>query len=203
MHSLTIHIRAAGQGGHRVRAGLMTAGLLLGSAGLLAACGGTGYGPSAAGSSGSGGSANGVIKTADNAKLGTILTDASGKTLYSPEQEKSGKILCTGACTGFWYPLISPSAMPSPSAKLSGKMATVKRPDTGKLQVTYNGMPLYTFQLDKAAGDTKGNDFSDQFGGNKFTWYAMTPKGSTESDSNSGSNSTPSSSPTSGGGYNY
>lgn len=199
MHTLTIHLRAVGHGGTRVRVGLMTAGLCLASAGLLAACGGMGYGGSARGSRGSGGSANGVIKTVDSAKLGTVLTDASGKTLYSPEQEKNGRILCTGACTGFWYPLISPSTMPSPSANLPGKMATVKRPDTGKLQVTYNGMPLYTFKLDKAARDTKGNDFSDNFGGNTFTWYAMTPKGSTDSDSDS----TPSSSPTSGGGYNY
>lgn len=198
MCSRTIHIRAAGQGERRVRTGLVTAGLMLASAGLLAACGGGGYGTSAGGGTGhSGGTADGVVKTAHSAKLGTVLTDSSGKTLYSPEQEKNGKISCTGACTGFWYPLISPPAMPSAPAGLPGKLATVKRPDTGKLQVTYDGMPLYSFKLDKAAHDTMGNDFSDSFGGTKFTWYAMTPKGSTDSGS------TPSSSPSSGGGYHY
>lgn len=198
MGSRTIHIRAPGHG-RRVRAGLVTAGLMLASAGLLAACGG-GYGGSAAGTGGTGrpgGTDDGVVKTAASPELGTVLTDSSGKTLYSPAQEKSGKISCTGACTGFWFPLISSSAMPTAPAGVPGKLATVKRPDTGKLQVTYEGMPLYSFKLDKAAHDTMGNDFSDSFGGTKFTWYAMTPKGP------AGSGSTPSSSPSSGGGYPY
>ena len=60
----------------------------------------------------------------------------------------------------------------APPDGLSGTLGTVKRPDNGKLQVTYNGDPLYTFKLDTAAGDAKGNNFSDKFGAASFTWHA-------------------------------
>lgn len=187
----------------RFRLGLTVSGMALASAGLLAACGGSGaggYGSTGGGStSGSGGSGDATIMTRGASGLGTLLTDGSGKTLYSPEQEKNGKISCTDACVGFWYPVLSSSAKVSSKAKLPGKLATVKRPDSGKMQVTYNGMPLYTFKLDSGPGDTKGNDFSDSFGSKKFTWYAITTKGSTEDDSSS----SPSSSSSNGGGYNY
>jgi predicted lipoprotein with Yx(FWY)xxD motif len=187
----------------RFRLGLTVSGMALASAGLLAACGGSGaggYGSSGGGSgSSSGSSGNTTIMTRSASGLGTVLTDGSGKTLYSPEQEASGKIVCTGACVGFWYPALSSSSKVSSKAKLPGKLATVKRPDSGKLQVTYNGMPLYTFKLDSGPGSTKGNDFSDAFGSTKFTWYAMTTKGSAKDSSSS----EPSQSSSSGGGYGY
>jgi predicted lipoprotein with Yx(FWY)xxD motif len=37
------------------------------------------------------------------------------------------------------------------------KLGTIKRKD-GKLQVTYNGMPLYLWVNDKAPGDTTGQN---------------------------------------------
>jgi predicted lipoprotein with Yx(FWY)xxD motif len=189
----------------RFRLGLTVSGMALASAGLLAACGGSGtggYGSSGSGSSnGSSNSGNTTIMTRSTSGVGTVLTDGSGKTLYTPEQEASGKIVCTGACVGFWFPALSSSAKVSSKANLPGKLATVKRPDSGKLQVTYNGMPLYTFKLDSGPGSTKGNDFSDSFGSTKFTWFAMTTKGSAKS--NSSSSTTPSSSSSNGGGYGY
>lgn len=187
----------------RFRFGLTVSGMALASAGLLAACGGSGaggYGSSGGGStSGSSDSGNATIMTRDKSGLGMLLTDGSGKTLYSPEQEANGKISCTDACVGFWFPVVSSSAKVSSKASLPGKLGTMKRPDTGKMQVTYNGMPLYTFKLDSGPGDTKGNDFSDTFGSEKFTWFAITTKGSTEDNSSS----SPSSSSSNGGGYNY
>lgn len=188
----------------RFRLGFTVAGMALASAGLLAACGGSGagdYGSSGGGStSGSSDSGNGTIMTRDKSGVGTLLTDGSGKTLYSPKQEANGKISCTDACVGFWFPVESSSAKVSSKGSLPGKLGTIKRPDTGKMQVTYNGMPLYTFKLDSGAGDTKGNDFSDTFGSKKFTWFAITTKGSTQDNSSS---SPSSSSSSNGGGYNY
>lgn len=171
----------------RFRLGLTVSGMALASAGLLAACGGSGaggYGSAGGGStSGSSGSGNATIMTHTDAGVGTVLTDGSGKTLYSPKEEANGKISCTDACVGFWFPVISSSAKVSSNATLPGKLATIKRPDSGKRQVTYNGKPLYTFKLDPGPGDTKGNDFSDSFGSKKFTWFAVTAKGATTSNS--------------------
>jgi predicted lipoprotein with Yx(FWY)xxD motif len=188
----------------RFRLGLTVSGMALASAGLLAACGGSGAGSGSSGggsTSGSNGSGNATIMTRSASGLGTVLTDSSGKTLYSAEQEASGKISCTGACVGFWYPVLSSSSKVSSKGSLPGKLATEKRPDSGKLQVTYNGIPLYTFKLDTAPGSTKGNDYSDSFGSTKFTWYAMTTKGSAKDTSSS--STAPSASSSSGGGYGY
>ena len=43
----------------------------------------------------------------------------------------------------------------------------------GRLQVTYNKHPLYTFALDRSAGQTKGQG-SSNFG---TKWYAVSAKG--------------------------
>ena len=51
-------------------------------------------------------------------------------------------------------------------------VGTTKRAD-GRLQVTYNKHPLYTFALDKRAGQTKGQG-SSNFGAK---WYAVSAQG--------------------------
>jgi hypothetical protein len=51
-------------------------------------------------------------------------------------------------------------------------LGTTKRKD-GKLQVTYNGHPLYFFAPDKKAGDIKGQGFV-HFGG---TWWTVSAAG--------------------------
>ena len=40
---------------------------------------------------------------------------------------------------------------------MTGQLGTITRADDGTLQVTYNGLPLYFFQNDKAPGDTNGS----------------------------------------------
>jgi predicted lipoprotein with Yx(FWY)xxD motif len=163
---------------------------------LLAACGsGSNDNADAQSNTGNGNTAKALVSTQDTGKAGTVLVDSSGKTLYFSEQEKSGKIDCTGACLDFWFPLTTTGkAVPTPDG-VSGKLGTLMRSDDGKRQVTYNGAPLYTFKLDTSAGDMKGNDFSDSFGTKHFTWHAagaMTASNSPSSKSTSGGN---------GGGY--
>jgi predicted lipoprotein with Yx(FWY)xxD motif len=104
---------------------------------------------------------------------GKVLVDAKGRALYRSEQERGGKVLCTGTCLSFWQPLVVSG---SPQGKsLPGKLAVVKRPDAGR-QVTYQGRLLYTFKLDKP-GNVTGDGLEDAFGGRKFTWRVVHPAG--------------------------
>jgi predicted lipoprotein with Yx(FWY)xxD motif len=107
--------------------------------------------------------------------VGTVLVSQTGMTLYSPEQEADGHILCTAACTHFWQPVLLSKGANSPTKApgVPGKLAIVDRPDGAK-QVTYDSKPLYQFVEDSSPGDTKGNDFQDSFGGHQFSWQVVT-----------------------------
>jgi predicted lipoprotein with Yx(FWY)xxD motif len=109
-----------------------------------------------------------VVKTASNSTLGaTVLTNAQGMTLYSLSGEQKGKFICkSSTCTQAWHP-VRASAAGTPSGSV-GSLGTVKRPD-GTEQVTYKGMPLYTFLLDRAPGDARGQGLKDV-----GTWTAVT-----------------------------
>jgi predicted lipoprotein with Yx(FWY)xxD motif len=98
-----------------------------------------------------------------------ILVTSNGLTLYHDTSEKKGAIECVGACAKVWLPLLA-TAKPQAGPGLSAaKLGTIKRPDGG-LQVTYNGLALYRYAADKAAGQTKGQ-------GLKGTWFAVTSAG--------------------------
>jgi predicted lipoprotein with Yx(FWY)xxD motif len=101
--------------------------------------------------------------------VGDVLFDQSGMALYTSEQEANGNVLCTDSCLAFWKPLEPGSGTPTSEAGV-GRLAVITRPD-GTKQVTDDGKPLYTFTED-AKGEVTGNDFSDDFGGQEFTWHA-------------------------------
>lgn len=147
---------------------------------VLVACGGGGGSPGGAGSTGGSHPAgNTAVVTARHlAGLGTVLVSASGKTIYSPEQEAHGQIRCTGSCLSFWFPVTvtSGTGLHAPSG-LTGVLGTVHRHDDGRTQLTYNGRPLYTFKLDQSPGQARGSNFTDSFGGTSFTWQAVTASG--------------------------
>jgi predicted lipoprotein with Yx(FWY)xxD motif len=129
--------------------------------------------------------------------LGRILVDGRGHTLYLFGKDKHGKSSCTGQCAGFWPPLIAsgkPRAVAGAKASLLG---TVKRPD-GRLQVTYNHHPLYTFVKDTSKGQTNGEALN-VFGAQ---WWAVSPAGTKVEKSDATSNSA--GAPMTGGyGYGY
>ena len=101
-----------------------------------------------------------------------LLVDSSGAALYTSDQEKSGKVACTGGCTSIWLPLAAPgSGQPSAGDGVSGKLGTLERPD-GSRQVTLDGRPLYRFAQDGDAGKATGDGLTDSFGGRRFTWHA-------------------------------
>jgi predicted lipoprotein with Yx(FWY)xxD motif len=126
-----------------------------------------------------------------------VLADSAGKTLYSAAVEKVGKILCVDACTSFWEPMPASSAdAKEASGALDANFGVVKRPD-GQQQLTFDGLPLYTF-AEEGAGKLEGDGFVDDFQGTHFEWEAARTSGGSPS---SGSG-TPSDND-SGGGYGY
>ena len=106
-----------------------------------------------------------VAKQAQNASLGkTVLTTTKGRTLYSLSAETKGRFICTGACTSTWHPLLVPAGT---KPKGPVKLGTIERPE-GKTQVTYKGLPLYSFDGDTKAGDANGEGIKDV-----GTWHAV------------------------------
>jgi predicted lipoprotein with Yx(FWY)xxD motif len=131
---------------------------------VLAGCGGGG---SSSSSTPAATSTTVAVKSISG--VGDVLVDSAGKALYSSNVEAGGKVMCTGACTSFWKPL-TVSGTPT-AAGGAGKLSVIKRPD-GARQVALDGKPLYTFAQD-APGKVQGNGFSDDFGGEHFTWTAV------------------------------
>jgi predicted lipoprotein with Yx(FWY)xxD motif len=88
-----------------------------------------------------------VIKLKDK-QLGPILATPRHQALYywSVEKKAGFKVRCTGGCAKLWPPLVvkSAGAVPRRLEGLKGALDTVRRPD-GKLQVTYNRLPVYTY----------------------------------------------------------
>jgi predicted lipoprotein with Yx(FWY)xxD motif len=118
-----------------------------------------------------------VVSVANNPKLGSILVDSKGNTLYYFLKDKGGKSACNGACAGVWPPYTTGGSPQAEKGAQSSMLGTTKRTDGGT-QVTYNNFPLYTYTGDNKPGDTNGNDF-EQFGAE---WYALTPAGGKPKD---------------------
>jgi predicted lipoprotein with Yx(FWY)xxD motif len=109
-----------------------------------------------------------VVKEAHNPSLGhTVLTANNGLTLYSLSVEKNGRFICKGSCLKDWHPLVVAAGV-KPTGPVP--LGTIKRPDSGMHQVTFEGKPLYTFDEDVKKGDAKGEGIKDV-----GTWHAARP----------------------------
>jgi predicted lipoprotein with Yx(FWY)xxD motif len=88
-----------------------------------------------------------VIKYKDD-RFGAILATPKRQALYywNVEKRAGGKIQCTGSCARLWPPLLvkSRSVVPRRITGIKGVFGVIKRPN-GKLQVTHNGLPVYTY----------------------------------------------------------
>ena len=112
-------------------------------------------------------SARVTVATA-NSPLGTILVDTAGKTLYTFDRDVGGRSACTGNCAATWPPVLAGTGPPEAGPGV-GTLTVVARPDDAtKMQVVWNGKPLYTFAADAGPGETKG----DGVGG---TWHVAKP----------------------------
>ena len=103
-----------------------------------------------------------VIET-ESTKYGTILENASGRTL----SETNGN--CTSsACLAVWPPLIAPSRSSygkGVQKKLVGDVVLTG----GRRQLTYDGHRLFSFAKDTKAHETNGENIHSPWG----TWEVL------------------------------
>ena len=144
---------------------------------LIAACSKS---STPAGSKAAGGDSSSTIGIQTVDGIGNVLDTSAGLTLYHLTTETGGKIDCTGACENVWPPALVSGNIPSTPSGASGTFGSIKRPD-GSTQLTFDGMPLYTYSGDSAAGQANGQ-------GVQGVWFAVTPSGSS-SGGGSGSGS--------------
>lgn len=140
-----------------------------------------------------------VVKTGTSPKLGAILTDSNGMTLYTLTNA-GAPVACTGQCLTLWPPLYVPAGTTTPSAPAGVTGLSVSM-EMGGTQVTQNGDPLYRFSHDSAPGDTNGEGIM-AFGG---VWHAVKTTSSTSS-ATTPATAAPVTTPTtaaSSGGYGY
>ncbi len=86
-------------------------------------------------------------------RLGMILADQRGMTLYTFDRDTSGHTsTCEGKCAERWKPLIA-----AEDAQAKGDFTVIIRSDGSKMWA-YRYRPLYTSQYDKEPGDINGYD---------------------------------------------
>jgi len=149
-------------------------------AGVLAAgCGGNGSGSGGGGIYGGGGPAptgggpTGVATvTAASTKLGMILVDGSGRTLYLFEKDQPDQSACAGGCAAAWPVDHSGGTPKAGSGVKTSLLGTITRSDN-TTQVTYNHHPLYYYSGDSQAGQQNGQGLN-AFGA---AWFVVAPAG--------------------------
>jgi predicted lipoprotein with Yx(FWY)xxD motif len=148
---------------HRSRRALIASAAVLGALASAVV-------PAAAASQAAG--AKGPVVSTATTSLGRILVDARGHTLYLFGKDRNGKSACSGACAAAWPPLIATAKPRAGTGAEASRLGTTRRAD-GRMQVTYNRHPVYTFVKDTKKGQTNGEGLN-AFGG---IWDALSPAG--------------------------
>jgi predicted lipoprotein with Yx(FWY)xxD motif len=105
-------------------------------------------------------------------KLGRILVDSRGITLYDFVKDKGKTSVCYGACAALWPPLTTIGKPHAGGGVAPSLVGTTRRTD-GKVEVTYGGHPLYYYVADSKRGETTGQGLN-QFGA---PWWVISPAG--------------------------
>lgn len=112
----------------------------------------------------------GRLAVTESAKLGKVLTDGAGLTLYRFDKDTAEppKSSCDGDCATAWPPVPADGAEAAAGVDKS-LLGEVTRSD-GTKQLTVAGWPMYRYAKDTKAGDANGQGV----GG---TWYVSAPNG--------------------------
>jgi predicted lipoprotein with Yx(FWY)xxD motif len=111
------------------------------------------------------------------------LTDSKHRSLYMSENDHIGlnftesdfNITCYGECETRWPPLIVDEAnlFVTVGRGLNATLVGSRLRQDGRLQLTYNNIPLYYYYLDRKPGDTFGQAIFD----NNAFWYLIGRRG--------------------------
>lgn len=111
--------------------------------------------------------------TVRSTRFGRILFDTRGLALYAfTRDRRGGRSQCYGACAKAWPVYFAQGRLGAGQGVKQSLIGTTRRRD-GRLQVTYNGRPLYYYVGDKKAGQVLCQNVAE-FGG---TWLVMRPNG--------------------------
>jgi predicted lipoprotein with Yx(FWY)xxD motif len=107
-------------------------------------------------------------------KLGVVLVNAKGRTLYMFVPDKRSKVTCVKSCAVVWPPvkLTSGERVVAAGQAKASLLRSDRNPSGGRV-VTYNGWPLYAYVADTAAGQAKGQALNLNGG----YWYVLSPAG--------------------------
>jgi predicted lipoprotein with Yx(FWY)xxD motif len=108
-----------------------------------------------------------TIKTVTVPKVGTVLSTASGLTLYRFTADPMGKSTCTGACAQVWIPILLPKGDHLKGPHGIKGLSTIHVAH-GRAQVAFDGAALYRFSGDTKKGQAKGQGVEDE-------WFALDP----------------------------
>ena len=126
----------------------------------------------AAGASGAGQMEEKQALKLRSTRYGPILFDANNRVLYGFTRDKrGGKSTCYGACAAAWPVYFSKGKVTAMRGVKQSLIGTVRRRN-GRLQVTYNGWPLY-YYAHEGPGEVKCQNV-DEFGG---LWLVVRPAG--------------------------
>ncbi len=110
-----------------------------------------------------------TLLISNNDELGDFLVAPNGMTLYTFANDEPGVSNCTETCLENWPELRALDGDRLVGADgVMGEIGSITREDNNRLQVTYNGMPLYFFVNDEAPGDVNGQGAGD-------VWFVVAP----------------------------
>lgn len=114
------------------------------------------------------------VSTASVSKLGVVLVDGRGHTLYIFKPDQHAKVTCTGSCAQVWPPLKLESGQRATAGGQvkSSLLSTASDPEGGSV-ATYAGWPLYTYAGDSGPGTASGQGLNLNGG----VWYVIAPTG--------------------------
>jgi|SRR5579875_283949 len=111
--------------------------------------------------------------TLHRTRVGLVLANGQGHTLYVFLKDKGGKSSCYGACAQVWPPLLKGKTRIVVGKGVRAKLVGTVRRNNGSIQLTYAHHPLYTYAPDTKPGEANGQGVLS-FGGR---WYVISPSG--------------------------